>query len=179
MFDFSYTLLKEEHLEWACELHNDHSTLFELTDVEHVTQLQQKAWYTTISNSKSSKRFVIEYYSIPIGIFRIDNIDYKNKSVMVGLDIDQKYRGLGYSYQIYEYFLDYYFNQVNMNRIYLKVLETNLRAKHIYEKIGFVVEGVERKAIFRNGKYNDYICMSILRDEYVKRKEDSNRDSVI
>lgn len=178
--ELSYLLMEKRHLEWARLLHNDPSTLFQLTDPEHVGEIQQLAWFEALANSKSSKRYVIECQIIdnlsvlPVGVFRVDNIDYKNRSVMVGLDLDPVFRGKGLAKQIYEHFLEYYFNQCGMNRIYLKVLETNERAKHVYKSVGFREEGRDRSAIFRDGKYRDYICMSILRDEYAR-----DRDSTV
>jgi len=72
--------------------------------------------------------------------------------------------------------LTFFFDKLEMNRISLKVLETNLGAKRIYEKLGFIQEGIERQAIYRDGKFIDYILMSVLRDEYEKNR---NRYSTI
>lgn len=173
--NFHYALLEHDQIEWARKLHNESSTLYQLTDVEHVSESQQQAWFESISSSKTSKRYVVSlnngYGHIePIGIFRVDCLDFKNRSVMVGLDLHPSYRGKKLAAPIYMHFLEYYFDQLGMHRIYLKVLSTNERAKHVYEKLGFIVEGRERDAIFRNGMWNDYICMSILRSEYDARK---------
>jgi diamine N-acetyltransferase len=53
-----------------------------------------------------------------------------------------------------------------MNRLWLLVLENNEPAKNLYKKMGFVNEGVQRQAIFKEGQYHDYIMMSLLRGEY-------------
>jgi RimJ/RimL family protein N-acetyltransferase len=55
-----------------------------------------------------------------------------------------------------------------MNRLWLLVLENNKVALSLYRKAGFVEEGRQRKAIFRDGRYLDYLMMSILRSEYEK-----------
>lgn len=171
-YDISYDVMDERHNEWARGMHNSDETLFQLTDVEHITAAQQAEWCRSMMLSRTSKRYVVKAkksgttFSDWVGIFRVDNIDHKNKSVMVGLDIDEKFRGKGLARPIYRLFLDYYFNQLGMNRVYLKVLETNSRAIHIYKELGFKEEGRDRQAIFRNGKFNDYICMSILKNEY-------------
>ena len=47
-------------------------------------------------------------------------------------------------------------------RVELTVREDNLRAKALYEKVGFSVEGVKRKATLVDGKYYDLILMSLL-----------------
>jgi len=72
-----------------------------------------------------------------------------------------------YGSRIFELVVDYCFNQLNMHRLWLLVLSQNKIAKHIYEKHGFEVEGVQRQAIFRNGKYVDYIMMSRINDPII------------
>jgi RimJ/RimL family protein N-acetyltransferase len=56
---------------------------------------------------------------------------------------------------------------MNLQRIELTVLEDNSRAKHVYEKNGFVYEGRKRNAVFKDGKFVDMLMYSILRNEYV------------
>ena len=62
------------------------------------------------------------------------------------------------------------FETLNLNRIYLYVFETNLRAIHVYEKLGFATEGRLRQAIYRNGRYSDALLMSMLRSEWNSKK---------
>jgi RimJ/RimL family protein N-acetyltransferase len=45
------------------------------------------------------------------------------------------------------------------------VLSFNDIALDLYMKMGFIEEGVQRQAIYRNGQYIDYIMMSLLKDE--------------
>ncbi len=58
------------------------------------------------------------------------------------------------------------FNTLNLNRVGLRVYETNPRAIQSYRKAGFVEEGRLRQEEYRNGEYIDVICMSILRSEW-------------
>jgi RimJ/RimL family protein N-acetyltransferase len=62
--------------------------------------------------------------------------------------------------------LDYAFNQLNLHRVWLRVIEDNERAIHIYEKIGFQHTGRLRQCVFKQGYYQDLLLMDILRDEY-------------
>jgi RimJ/RimL family protein N-acetyltransferase len=49
-----------------------------------------------------------------------------------------------------------------MTRVELTLREDNLRAKALYDKVGFAVEGVKRKASLYEGKYYDLIAMALL-----------------
>ena len=53
-----------------------------------------------------------------------------------------------------------------MHRVWLAVLSTNKIAYNMYQKHGFKEEGVYREAVFRDGKYHDYIIMSVLEEEF-------------
>jgi RimJ/RimL family protein N-acetyltransferase len=63
------------------------------------------------------------------------------------------------------------FETLNMNRIYLRVYSTNLRAIRAYEKAGFVVEGTLREVVYKHGKYSDVHMMSVLRSEWESKRE--------
>ncbi len=75
--------------------------------------------------------------------------------------------------------LDYVFRELRAHRLWLDVFETNLRAQHVYESLGFQREGVLRETIFRDGEFHTQILMSILDREYAARArgnaETSNR----
>ncbi len=58
------------------------------------------------------------------------------------------------------------FDRFRTHRLYLDVYPYNARARHVYERFGFKVEGVMRQAAFRDGEYFDLVLMSLLEDEY-------------
>lgn len=62
--------------------------------------------------------------------------------------------------------LNHAFNNMNLQRVELTVLEDNTRARHLYEKCGFVYEGKKRKAKYKNGKFVDMLIYSILKSEF-------------
>lgn len=51
---------------------------------------------------------------------------------------------------------------IGLTRIELCVNASNRRAAHLYEKVGFEIEGVLRNAIILDGDYQDVLIMSIL-----------------
>jgi RimJ/RimL family protein N-acetyltransferase len=67
--------------------------------------------------------------------------------------------------------VDYVFDEIDepapINRIFLEVFDFNERAAAVYEKVGFVREGVQREALLWAGEFHDAITMSILRRDRV------------
>ena len=48
----------------------------------------------------------------------------------------------------------------------------NVRAVRSYEKAGFVLEGRLREAVYKNGKYDDVLIMSVLRSEWMAKMKE-------
>ncbi len=65
--------------------------------------------------------------------------------------------------------LGYAFETVGVNRIELEVYDFNPRARHVYEKVGFRVEGTKRQALRWDGEWVDAHLMSILASEWQAR----------
>ena len=57
------------------------------------------------------------------------------------------------------------FDVMNLHRVDLTVFDWNERAIRVYEKVGFQHEGVLRDAIYKAGRWNNLVHMSILEGE--------------
>jgi diamine N-acetyltransferase len=102
-----------------------------------------------------------------IGTFAFDSIVWRNRSAEFGIMIGEKaYWNHGYGTEAVRLICQHGFNTLNLNRIYLHVFDNNPRAIRAYEKAGFVQEGRERQAEFKDGKYIDVLRMSMLKDEF-------------
>jgi len=106
-----------------------------------------------------------------IGNVGLHQIEWVNRSAEFGILIGEKsFWDHGYGTEATLLTLKHGFETINLNRIYLHVFETNLRAVHVYTKIGFVPEGRLRQTLFRNGRYTDTHVMSVLRSEWDAKK---------
>jgi RimJ/RimL family protein N-acetyltransferase len=162
------SILESRDVEAARALHNDDSTLKFLTDITHVSEVQQEAWYQSISTSKTLRRYVARRRSDDafVGVFRIDRLDPWNRSAWVGADVVRSLRGQGYAGDMYLYVLSLLFDQYGLNRVALETLAENKAALGLYQKLGFQQEGLARQAIFRDGAMHDLVIMGLLADEW-------------
>lgn len=127
-------------------------------------------WYEEISALKDTYSFAIETIEDEkyIGGCGINNVDWKNSVAEIGIFIGNKdYWGKGYGTDAMQVLIKFIFNEMNINKIKLQVFSFNERAIKCYKKCGFMVEGVLRQEIFRNGRYHDDIVMGLLRDDYL------------
>ena len=78
-------------------------------------------------------------------------------------------KGLGT--KITQFVLRYAFEELQLHRVDLRVLQYNKRAIKCYEKCGFIQEGVEREGALIEGKYETDLFMSILDREFQSIKD--------
>lgn len=146
----------------------------EAKDAEFINEVRNasREWlhdnsYYTIDNTKEWIKdcawWIVEYNQEPVGYFRISEFD---RQMYLGMDLHPKHRGKGIAYEAYQLFISKLFTNESLNKISLEVLSHNHIAISLYEKIGFVKEGVKRQEVYRNGEWLDSIIMSILREEW-------------
>jgi UDP-4-amino-4,6-dideoxy-N-acetyl-beta-L-altrosamine N-acetyltransferase len=159
-------VVEESDIEHIRQLRNDHRTWIYLTDCTLLDALKQQRWYESLADREDRKYFILfDKKHDFLGIVRLDEVDKTNRSIRIGCDIVPRLRGKGYGNKAMYLIKKYCFDYLNMHRLWLAVLETNKVAFYLYKKHGFKEEGRYRKAIFRDGRYLDYIIMSLLEEE--------------
>ncbi len=160
-------VVEEPDLEAIRSLRNDPSTWVHLTDPHLITCDAQRRWFDGLAGRPDRIYFTVFDETHPfIGIVRMDEYDPTNRSIRVGADVVPLLRNRGYGRKIFSAIKKYCFDILNLHRIWLAVLENNGHALRLYQKQGFQVEGRYRGAIFRDGRYLDYVLMSLLEKEY-------------
>ena len=80
---------------------------------------------------------------------------------------DPNYRGKGIGSEASKLILDFAFKRLNLNKVYLQTSERFEGAINMYKKIGFIKDGILRQHYYSNGRYEDKIIFSILKEEYI------------
>jgi len=65
-------------------------------------------------------------------------------------------------------FCNYLFNNFNFNRLTANVFESNESSKKVLEKSGFILEGIERKAVFKENNFLDLYIYGLLKEDFIK-----------
>ena len=77
---------------------------------------------------------LLQHDDVSIGYFRQS---YDGR-FMIGMDLHENYRGLGHAKPAYELYFEYLRARLDLCEVvHLEVLSTNLRAKKLYEDLGF------------------------------------------
>ncbi len=106
-----------------------------------------------------------------IGTISLKNIDHKVGQAEYAIITSSKVHGKGYAFHATFELLEYAFDVLKLNRVYLNVVSDNLRANQFYKKCGFVLEGTFRKAIYIKGHIYDLNWYSMLRQDYLGVKQ--------
>jgi len=107
-----------------------------------------------------------------VGGIAVNEIDFDNETGGFRIDLVESHRGRGIGPEAIELMLAYLFEVVGLNRVDLEVYAFNPRAQRSYEKVGFVVEGRLREALFWDGERIDTIVMGLLRADWLARHKE-------
>lgn len=107
-----------------------------------------------------------------IGLIRLKRAAAEDRHADFGIAIERAHWSRGYGTDSTRTILRFAFEEMNLHRVSLGVLDYNTRAQRCYEKCGFRVEGRERQARFRSGRWCDLILMGILQHEFDAPHED-------
>ena len=160
-------------VEWL----NDPEVSRGLSLVIPLSTLQEEEWFDGLKKLPKEEHPLGIEVKTPDGWLLVGNIslmaiDWRNRLAEVGIFIGEKrFWNQGYGHNAMVLMLRHAFRTLGLNRVFLRVFETNPRAMHSYEKAGFVQEGRLRKAHFQDGKFVDVLLMSVLQSEW--QDEDS------
>lgn len=113
----------------------------------------------------------------PIGTIGLMELDHANGSAGLGIAVgDPADQGRGYGTDMLLAIVGWAFDHLRLERIWLDVYDVNPGARRLYERVGFVLEGTLRHAVFREGRYGDVHRMAILADEWRARRGPAGGD---
>lgn len=105
-----------------------------------------------------------------IGNCGLCSIDNKRKKCEIWIYIGNDQRK-GFGSGAVTELIDKAFDQLGLERIYLRVLASNIPAAQFYEKLGFVQEGRWREDTIQGQGRIDSLWYSMLRNERLHKKE--------
>ncbi len=136
------------------------------------TPLTRKAHLNWLHNRVETgevAQFVIYDGETAVGSVYLRDIDRNNQKCEYGIFIgDEDCRGKGIGTAAAKLALAHAFEELGLNRVYLRVFADNLGAIKSYEKAGFRYEGTFRQDVMIDGVGEDIVFMAILREDWEK-----------
>lgn len=115
------------------------------------------------------KQFTIYYKDKFVGLVGFKDIDTGNRRTEIGYWLSQHAQGKGIMTQSVKRLLEYAFEEMDLNRIQIRVAVANRKSRRIPEKLGFKEEGIERDGeLLVDNVFTDIVVYSLLKKEYIK-----------
>jgi RimJ/RimL family protein N-acetyltransferase len=124
-----------------------------------------ESWYATrASHADRLDLSIIERSSGQwAGEVVLNELDVQNESCGFRIALQgPRFYGRGLGTEAARLIIGYAFGAVGVHRIGLEVYDFNPRARHVYEKLGFVPEGTMRDALRWDGQWVDCHVMGLL-----------------
>ena len=139
-------------------------------DREMFTREDEIEYVKRMQASKDDAVFSIYKGQHYIGQIGIHQIYRRARTARLSVVIASKQdMGKGFGSNAIKRVLDFVFDPhgLNLNKMWLMVFENNERSRKIYERIGFVQEGLLRQEYFHKDEFHNMVRMAILREEWV------------
>lgn len=129
---------------------------------------QARTFLEQLDASKGEYIFAVEDLATRsfIGTVSVYKTNWLNRSTTIGISLHSDWQSQGFGTEIMHTLLQFVFNQMNIRKVKLQVLDFNHRAIRLYEKLGFEVEGTLKQEVFRNNSYHDVMVMALFKDKY-------------
>ena len=131
---------------------------------------QTQAWCSSRAEQPDRWDLVIEDATDGtwLGELAVTGWDPDNRSCGIRIALEPHARGRGIGPEAMRAVIDHLFTSTPTHRLELDVYSINPRALAVYERLGFVREGVLRDALLWEGTFSDAIQMSVLRPEWAR-----------
>lgn len=157
--------LNKKDLEIRVKLLNDKNISSYLNVDEYFNLITTYEWYNKVKDKIDRYDCVFEYNDEVIGMGGLCDISTKNRNASLYIYLDPNFHGQGLGTKSLIKLCEYGFNSLKLEKIYLYTFSDNERANHMYEKIGFVREGLLRMHTLRNELLCDRLLYGLLKKD--------------
>ncbi len=159
--------LEREDLRYVHQMDNNANVMRYWFEEPYETFVELTALYDEHIHDQTERRFVVVCEEKNAGLVELVEIDHVHRRAEFQIVIAPDHQGKGLARSAAILAMDYGFGVLNLHKIYLVVDKDNKKAIHIYEKLGFEVEGVLRQEFFINGQYRDVTRMCLFQQDYL------------
>ena len=150
-------------VEW---INNPENNQFLHYDIPICVEKTEK-WFESHIGDDTRYDAVIEADGVPVGTIGLLSIDRKNSKAEYYIAMGEvAYKGKGVAKAASRLILAYAFETLGLNRVYLFTEVENVAAQRLFERVGFVKEGIIRQDILSHRKYVDRMAYGYLREEW-------------
>jgi RimJ/RimL family protein N-acetyltransferase len=131
-----------------------------------------RQWYTTRNEQSNRLDLAIVYKDSNqiVGEVVFNEYDEETGNVNFRILIGQAGCNKGLGTEAINLFIKYGMEELELHRVGLEVYSFNPRAEKVYQKAGFILEGIKREEFMYNEEYIDTKIYGLLKSDYYKNK---------
>jgi RimJ/RimL family protein N-acetyltransferase len=157
----------DDDVDWLAALYNDDETapFLGARNARDAEAIRVEVERSSHEPAKTG-RLIIEVDGERAGALQFDERSEANRIAHLGgLAVHPDFRGRGVADEGARLFQRYLFDELGFHRLELAVYGFNDRAIRHAERVGYVREGVKRKAYLRHGEWQDAVEFALLRED--------------
>ncbi len=138
------------------------------TGVFPTSREKEEEWFNRQNQDDKSIVLAIETKEEKfIGNLGLTQIDWIARKAMGGIIIgESKEWNKGYATETGKLLINYSFNALNLEKVYVYIILENKGSIKVAEKLGFKREGLLKNHFFKNGLYHDVSIMSVFKKDW-------------
>jgi RimJ/RimL family protein N-acetyltransferase len=127
---------------------------------------EERKWISGNLDAENSTLLVAESGTKIVGVLSCKGGEQKGTrhTTTLGISVHKDWRNQGVGRALMEQAIAWAKSTGVIKRIQLEVTAGNASGIHLYEKVGFVKEGLRRRGMFKYGEYLDTWMMAMLLD---------------
>lgn len=160
-----------EDAELVVTWRNDPSVAAQMFGSPPASIGQHLEWFEQMKRGGRRREFVIARVQLsgeqPVGTIGLSEIDDVHRRAEYGIAIGEpSARGQGVAREASKLILDFAFQVLGLDRVFLHVFASNTNAIRLYERLGFVREGTLRRHVWKDQLPRDVLVMGLLKSEW-------------
>ena len=92
--------------------------------------------------------------------------DRRTGTFSYGVAVRQEHRGKGYAAEAVLLILRYFFEELRYQKVTVHIHSDNVSSVRLHERLGFQLEGRQRRMIFTQGEYLDDLIYGMTVEEF-------------
>lgn len=156
--------------------------LFKLTNQSRQHLREWLPWVDIINSSADSGKFIdvaleqfrqnngfqsgIWYEGELAGVIGLHQISWTNKSTTFGYWLGEQFLGKGLMTAACRALITYCFDELDLNRVEIRIATENRKSQAIPERLGFTYEGRLRQVEWIHDRFVDHSVYSLLKEEF-------------
>ncbi|KJA18475.1 hypothetical protein HYPSUDRAFT_89962 [Hypholoma sublateritium FD-334 SS-4] len=183
MFETNRLLLREYRPAdepFFLELFNSYDVLLNMTpnfvapnhdrSLEYINSMKRTVLFVVAESKKTG---------VQLGFVNVHIEPPQNLDGSISIALAKDWWGKGYGTEIMEWLIAYSFTSLGLRRLSLKVFASNPGAIALYEHVGFKHEGRQREAVWKEGKWVDFLMMGMLSREYQSLRSQHSQNTPV